>query len=238
MNLSPVHLVFDLLAALTSLAVTWLIYRWRLSDRVELIERAGPGYAVALLAGAFVGGYALGTLNLVVSGRPGVGRSIIGALLGAIVAIELFKRVRNIRGSTGVIFVPAICTTIIVGRIGCFLAGMEDFTYGTITDLPWGHDFGDGASRHPVQLYESIAMLAFLALALAFFRVRHDAFLRNAFYLTTGFYALQRYGWEYLKPYGSVIANQNVFQLAALVLVLYSLTMLWRSEARRVSTVA
>ncbi len=66
MNLSPVHLVFDLIAALTSLAVTWLIYRWRLSDRVELIERAGPGYAVALLAGAFVGGYALGTLNLVV----------------------------------------------------------------------------------------------------------------------------------------------------------------------------
>ena len=41
MNLSPVHLVFDLLAALTALAVTWLIYRWRLSDRVELIEREG-----------------------------------------------------------------------------------------------------------------------------------------------------------------------------------------------------
>ena len=27
--------------------------------------------------------------------------------------------------------------------------------------LPWGHDFGDGVPRHPVQLYESAAMAAF-----------------------------------------------------------------------------
>jgi prolipoprotein diacylglyceryltransferase len=50
---------------------------------------------------------------------------------------------------------------IAVGRLGCFFAGLDDFTYGTPTTLPWGHDFGDGIARHPVQLYESAAMAAF-----------------------------------------------------------------------------
>jgi len=33
---------------------------------------------------------------------------------------------------------------VAIGRIGCYLAGLDDFTYGTPTALPWGHDFGDG----------------------------------------------------------------------------------------------
>jgi prolipoprotein diacylglyceryltransferase len=51
-----------------------------------------------------------------------------------------------------------------VGRIGCFLAGLADDTYGTPTKLPWGVDFGDGIARHPTQLYELLflGLLAFL----------------------------------------------------------------------------
>jgi len=45
---------------------------------------------------------------------------------------------------------------VAVGRIGLlFSQGIDDFTYGTPTALPWAHDFGDGVPRHPVQLYES-----------------------------------------------------------------------------------
>jgi hypothetical protein len=29
---------------------------------------------------------------------------------------------------------------VAVGRIGCYYAGIDDFTYATPTDLPWGHD--------------------------------------------------------------------------------------------------
>lgn len=50
-----------------------------------------------------------------------------------------------------------------VGRLGCFFAGLPDYTYGVPTDLPWGVNFGDGVPRHPVQLYESAAMLLFLS---------------------------------------------------------------------------
>jgi len=33
---------------------------------------------------------------------------------------------------------------IAVGRIGCFLTGLDDHTYGLPTTLPWAVDFGDG----------------------------------------------------------------------------------------------
>jgi len=91
-----------------------------------------------------------------------VARSIVGALAGSIAAIELYKRARGITGSTGLIFVPAFATSVVIGRWGCFLSGLHDHTHGRPPALPWGHDFGDAAPRHPVQLYESAAMAAFL----------------------------------------------------------------------------
>jgi prolipoprotein diacylglyceryltransferase len=51
---------------------------------------------------------------------------------------------------------------IVVGRIGCWLAGLHDDTHGLPTALPWGLDLGDGVLRHPSPLYE-IVFLAALA---------------------------------------------------------------------------
>ena len=105
-------------------------------------------------------------MNLWLSGTAMVARSIVGALAGAIAAIELFKWWRGVRGSTGLIFVPAFATTVVVGRWGCFFAGLGDETHGSPSTLPWAVDLGDGVLRHPVQLYESFSMLAFLCAAL------------------------------------------------------------------------
>ena len=198
------HTIFDLLAALGSMAMTFICYRWRLSDAAGRIESFGMAYGLALVLGSVAGGYGAGTLNLWLSGAPGVGHSIVGALAGAIVAIETYKWVRGIDGSTGLIFVPAFATSVAVGRWGCFLSGIEDQTYGTPTPLPWGHDFGDGILRHPVQLYESFAMTAFLLTALVLIGRRNRFFMGNGFYLMVLFYAGQRFIWEFLKPYGAV----------------------------------
>ena len=54
---------------------------------------------------------------------------------------------------------------LIFGRIGCFLAGTADDTFGRATTLPWGVDFGDGLARHPLQLYEIAFLLLFLLLS-------------------------------------------------------------------------
>ena len=211
--------------------MTLFVYTWRLKDAGQKIDSAGPLYGVALVLGAAIGGFGAGTLNLWLSGEPGLGRSIVGALAGAIVAVELFKKVRGIKGSTGIIFVPAFATSVVVGRWGCYLAGLADETYGTPTTLPWGHDFGDGVLRHPVQLYESFTMAAFLIIALVLIGRRNAVFRRNGFYLLVLVYAGQRFLWEFLKPYGAVVGPFNLFHLICAGLVIYSLAMMAKGKA-------
>jgi prolipoprotein diacylglyceryltransferase len=229
-----IHTLFDLAASLSSLLVTVVVYRWRLSAAAARIESAGVGYVVALVIGAVLGGFGLGSLNLVLSGDPSIARSIVGALAGAIVAIEMFKAWRGVKGSTGTIFVPAFATTVVIGRWGCFLAGLSDKTFGTPTSLPWGHDFGDGIMRHPVQLYESFTMLAFLAIAFLLLGKRNTWFSQNGFYALVFVYASQRFIWEFLKPYGSVLGPFNLFHLVCAGLIAYALTMM-RSANERTS---
>ena len=211
------------------MSLTAITYRWRLRDAGKKIESAGAGYAVALVLGALAGGYGAGTLNLWLSGVPGLGRSIVGALAGAIVAVEGFKASTGVKGSTGLIFVPAFATSVVVGRWGCFLSGMEDNTYGTPTALPWGHDFGDGIWRHPVQLYESFTMLGFLVLTLVLMGRRQPVFMRHGFYLLVAAYGAQRFLWEFFKPYGAVLGPFNLFHFLCAGLVIYSSVMLTRS---------
>jgi phosphatidylglycerol:prolipoprotein diacylglycerol transferase len=90
---------------------------------------------------------------------PG-GKTIVGGLLGGWAAIEITKRVLNIGFRTGDLFAIPLCIGIAIGRIGCFFAGIADDTYGKVTTLPWGIDFGDGQPRHPTQLYEIVFLLA------------------------------------------------------------------------------
>ncbi len=224
-----VHLLFDVLAAGCALAMTFAVYRWRLQAAGAVIEAQGVPYALALIGGAVAGGYVFGTLNLWLSGVGGVGRSIVGALAGAIIAIEVFKYLRGVRGSTGLLFVPAFATSVSVGRIGCFLSGLEDQTHGIASGLPWAHDFGDGVLRHPVQLYEAAAMGTFLLAALALLANRNSFFMRNGFYVMTGWYAGQRFVWEFLKPHGAVLGPFNIFHFVCAGLVVYAAAMIQRN---------
>jgi len=230
-----IHSVFDLIAAAAAMTVTAFAYRWRLAAAADNIERAGGGYAVAFIAGAAIGGFGCGTANLWLSGEPGVGRSVVGALAGAIVAIEVFKRWRAIKGSTGLIFVPAFATSVVIGRWGCYLSGLDDHTFGKVTTLPWGHDFGDGRFRHPVQLYESFAMAAFLVFVAWALKVRWPPLMRHGFYMMVLFYAVQRFLWEFLKPYAAVAGPFNLFHFICLGLICYSVFMLGNIHERAAS---
>ena len=66
----------------------------------------------------------------------------------------------GIRESTGDLYVFPLVVGIAIGRVGCFLSGLPDATYGVATTLPWGVDLGDGVVRHPTALYESVFVLA------------------------------------------------------------------------------
>jgi phosphatidylglycerol:prolipoprotein diacylglycerol transferase len=94
------------------------------------------------------------------------GKTVVGGLVGGLIAVEGTKKFIGVRESTGDLFAVPLALGIAIGRIGCFLAGLQDHTYGLPTTLPWGVDFGDGITRHPTQLYEA-AFLAWLAWYLA-----------------------------------------------------------------------
>jgi prolipoprotein diacylglyceryltransferase len=87
------------------------------------------------------------------------GKTIVGALISGLIAVELMKRYIGVRQSTGDLYAIPLALGIAIGRIGCFLTGLSDNTYGTPTTLPWAINFGDGIPRHPTQLYEIIFLL-------------------------------------------------------------------------------
>ena len=88
------------------------------------------------------------------------GKTIVGALVLGLIAVELMKRYIGVRQSTGDLYAIPLALGIAIGRIGCFLTGLSDNTYGTPTTLPWAINFGDGIPRHPTQLYEIAFLLA------------------------------------------------------------------------------
>jgi len=222
-----IHLCFDLIAYLISL---YLFRRYFYRKTLLPQGESRWNYYTAVIVGFVVGAIGLSLLNARISLDQWIaGKSILGALFGAVVAVELFKRYYRITGSTGAYFVPSLAIGIAIGRIGCFLTGLEDYTYGVATDLPWSVDFGDGIARHPVQLYESVAMFGFFLFSLWLYRHDRDAFEKRAFYLFVLFYATQRFIWEFLKPYATVAFGLNLFQLVALMLIVYAMIYLKRS---------
>lgn len=224
---NPIHTIFDLLALCFAMGAGAIVYRLRFREPLEKTAQAvGGGYFLSLSLGSILGSFILGTANLYLSGSPIIGRSIIGTLFGAIVAVEIYKLFRGVRGSTGYLYVLPFCVLVTIGRLGCFFAGLEDHTYGIQTNFPWGVDFGDGISRHPVQLYESLSMAVFALFVIITLKFKPDLIIYYGFYLCVGFYAAQRFAWEFLKPYGAVIGGLNLFHIVCFILIAYSIFMI------------
>jgi len=160
------HLLFEVLGYLAGISLTiWVSSTGRDSVRPE---QRHP-LIVAGLIGALIGAKILAwaqhpqTTLLAVTDEPVLlfgGKTIVGGLLGGMAGIELAKKMLGIEKRTGDALVFPIAVGMSLGRVGCFLSGLEDGTYGIATSLPWGVDFGDGVFRHPTQLYEIIAIWA------------------------------------------------------------------------------
>lgn len=226
-----VHFVFDLIAASCSGGLTFLLSRGVLARGLERVNTMGWVYYLGLSVGAIWGAFFFGSLNLWVSGEDILGRSILGALVGAILFVEVAKAWLGQVGSTGALFVPAFTISTVIGRWGCYFTGLEDQTVGVRTTLPWGVDFGDGP-RHAVMLYESGAMAVFFIGCLYLMRFHLTYFQKYGFYLMCICYGGQRFLWEFLKPYGTVIGPFNVFHLCCIALIGYGICMMVAAQKR------
>ena len=147
------------------------------------------------------------------------GKTVVGALLGGLIGVETTKKILGIHQSTGDVFVYPLIVGTAIGRIGCFLTGLSDRTYGIATNLPWGVDFGDGIPRHPTQLYE----ILFLGLLMVFLHWRSRYKYQNGdlfkFYLIS--YLGFRFLVDFIKPDFHPFLGLSAIQLACLLTILY-----------------
>lgn len=147
------------------------------------------------------------------------GKTVVGALIGALIGVEVTKKIIRVKQSTGDAFVYPLLVGTAIGRIGCFLTGLSDQTYGIATNLPWGVDFGDGIARHPTQLYE----IGFLLLLAIFLQVRSRYSMQSGdlfkFYMMG--YLGFRFAIDFIKPDFHPILGMSAIQIACLLTLVY-----------------
>ena len=231
----PWHFLFESLAYV----VAFRLYLWQRQESVDFLDTSTRWTLIlAAIAGAAAGSRLLFWCEDPARTREHFrslsyllgGKTVVGAILGGTVAVEWIKRRLAITRRTGDLFAIPLAAGIAIGRIGCFLAGLDDDTHGIATSLPWGIDLGDGVRRHPVQLYESAAMIL-LVWALA--RIGPPRFAEgDRFRCFLLAYFAWRLAVDFLKP-GVRFAGLSSIQwscLAALVWYLPDLLRILKSE--------
>ncbi|ACU03044.1 prolipoprotein diacylglyceryl transferase [Pedobacter heparinus] len=146
-------------------------------------------------------------------------KTIVGGLLGGLFGVELIKKIIGVKIASGDIYVVPIIVALFIGRIGCFLMGVDEPVFGKETSFFMGMDLGDGLKRHPVALYEMIYMVLLL---LFFIGIRKKELLNgDRFKLFMVLYFSYRFGIEFIKSYQSLVLNLSSIHWSALFILLY-----------------
>ena len=172
---------------------------------------------LALMAAGFIGG-SLGAKLPFTWSDSGLwladGKTITTGLIGGYLGVELAKLALGLRIKTGDAFALPLALGLAVGRWGCYFNGC---CAGAATDLPWGVDFGDGVSRHPTQVYESIFHLS---MALVLWQLlRRDALRFQLLKLYLIAYGAYRFLTEFIRPEPAWLMGLTYYQWVALLLI-------------------
>ncbi|MFI5203218.1 MAG: prolipoprotein diacylglyceryl transferase [Flavobacteriales bacterium] len=218
------HLVFELLAYTIGFRY-FLFLRKKSNDSISTEHRTLLFISAAL--GAVLFSRVLGFLetpeffsgNFSWAALYG-SKTILGGLLGGLLAVEICKKIIGVNTSSGDLMTYPLLLAMIIGRIGCFLAGLEDGTYGNASTLPWAIDFGDHVYRHPTNLYE-IVFLGFTWVLI--FLLERKYSLRNGskFKIFMVAYLLFRFLIEFIKPVYALAIGLSAIQLASFAGMLY-----------------
>jgi phosphatidylglycerol---prolipoprotein diacylglyceryl transferase len=195
------------------------LYYWNTRDRD--VGSNGVYIALAALVGGIIGAkvpiWIANARQIVASPNVAAilsGRTIVGGIIGGVVAVYFTKKKLGINQKLGNYLVPSLCIGIFFGRIGCYLTGC---CYGTATTLPWGVNFGDGIGRHPTQLYEALFVLGLLVYA----QLTMDRYAPGALFKR---FMIVYFGWRFLVEFIRVNPASAIgltyYQLAAIVVVL------------------
>jgi len=136
-----VHLVLEYLAFFIAFRY-YLFLRKRTVDAISNTNRLSIilGASVGALLGSRIIGY-LENPVLITNLQSALllldTKSIMGGLFGGLLGVEIAKKMIHEKRSSGDLFVLPLITGIFIGRVGCFLSGIKEFTYGKPTDFLW-----------------------------------------------------------------------------------------------------
>lgn len=147
-------------------------------------------------------------------------KTIVGGLLGGLIAVETIKLFLKERASSGDLFTYPLILAMIIGRIGCFTSGVHEPTYGIQSSLPWAMNLGDDILRHPVSLYE-IAFLIFLWTALKALENDKAFAMGFRFKLFMITYLLFRFLLDFIKPVHFIVPSLSMIQITCLAGLIY-----------------
>ena len=217
------HIFFEAIAYTVTFQL--LLFLSKKGDKIPFSQRT------SVMVGGLVGAV-IGAKVLVVLNHPYLwgnasdtlmlflqGKTIVGALLGGLIGVEVTKKIVGISVSTGDAFVCPLIVGMAIGRLGCFFTGLSDKTYGIATNLPWGVDFGDGIMRHPTQLYEIVFLLGLLAFI--YIRSRYERESGDLFRLFMISYLSFRFLIDFIKPDYHVLLGLNAIQIACILALIY-----------------
>jgi len=146
-----------------------------------------------------------------------------GALIGGVVAIAYWRRRRLPVGTTLDAIAPGLALALALERLGALLDGSA---FGEPTTLPWGVYVWDEV-RHPVQLYEAVALLVILGVL--WWRRKQRAFDGHSFTLFVALYAGSRLFLEAFRAETPLMANGvRTAQVIALGVVVSAVGYLYR----------
>jgi phosphatidylglycerol:prolipoprotein diacylglycerol transferase len=142
-------------------------------------------------------------------------KTIVGGLLGGLLFVEITKMFLKEKSSSGDMFIYPLILAMIIGRLGCFSAGIYEPTFGIASSLPWAMDLGDGILRHPVALYE---ILFLMLLWFSLYSLEKYTLLAMGvrFKLFMIAYLMFRFILEFIKPVHPLVWSLTTIQLACL----------------------
>jgi prolipoprotein diacylglyceryltransferase len=218
-----IHLVLEYLAFFIGYRY-YAFLRKRTTDSIITINRLSIILGAAL--GAFLGSRIVGFLEhpVVISDIKSFfglfnTKTIMGGLFGGLLGVEIAKKIIGEKESSGDLFTFPIILGIFIGRIGCFLSGTNEFTYGKATTFFLGMNLGDNIKRHPIALYELLFfVLLFIFLKKIKSKNLKDGLLFQYFMIA---YFTFRFCIEFIKPNQFFVAGLSSIQILCLICLLY-----------------
>jgi phosphatidylglycerol:prolipoprotein diacylglycerol transferase len=149
-------------------------------------------------------------------------KTIIGGIAGGILGIEGAKKFLGIKRRTGDSIVMPLMVAIFIGRIGCEVAGVSDGTIGRPCDWAWCFSQGDALLRHPLPLYEMLALAVGFPFAYLSYKKKWlpEGVLFRFFII--GYFML-RFLLEFLKEGQALWFSLTAIQLVCLAVSLFYL---------------